>query len=345
MFITKANLLFKRSQSTYMKNVSKLYPTEFLNNTVSASNSTTSPLLAKATELAEQAINPIITNPASPQQTFRFHTNVEFAPSYYDDFTKLDPYWDYLPGLPNIHNSDNILPFIDYDYTHQPLPKNTEYDGLRVQIPEGTAVDLKSLASPSNYSRNNAKELRARDIAKRTGFNKDFINKKLFMKPLIMKMVSNQTAKGKIPSFYSLVIVGDKNGLVGIGEGKSRDEMSKAINKAHWDAIRNLTKIPLYENRTIYGDIDYRYHGVKLHLRSCKPGFGLRVNHVIYEIAEICGIKDLSGKIYKSRNVMNVAKGTVEALVNAQKTLDEIALGRGKKIVDVRKIYYSESTV
>ena len=38
---------------------------------------------------------------------------------------------------------------------------------------------------------------------------------------------------------------------------------------------------------------------------------------------------------------MNIAKGTIEALTEAQKTLDEIALGRGKKVVDVRKVYYS----
>ena len=117
--------------------------------------------------------------------------------------------------------------------------------------------------------------------------------------------------------------------------------MSKAIFKAHWDAVRNLKEIPRYENRTIYGDIDFRYHGVKLHLRSAKPGFGLRVNHVIFEICECAGIKDLSGKVYKSRNDMNIAKGTIEAFTKAQKTLDEVALGRGKKLVDVRKVYYS----
>ena len=111
--------------------------------------------------------------------------------------------------------------------------------------------------------------------------------------------------------------------------------------KAHWDAVRNLKYIPRYEDRTILADIDHRYHGVKLFLRSARPGFGLRVNHVIFEISECAGIKDLSGKIYKSRNKMNIAKGFVEALTERQKTLEEIALGRGKKIVDVRNIYYS----
>ena len=162
------------------------------------------------------------------------------------------------------------------------------------------------------------------------------------MKPLVLKRVSNQTAKGKIASFYALVAVGDGNGMIGLGEGKSRSDMAKSIYKAHWDAVRNVTFVPRYEDRTIFADIEYRYHGVKLFLRKKEPGFGLRCNHVIFEICQLLGIRDLGAKVYKSRNEMNIAKGVVEALSQKQKSLSEIALGRGKKIVDIRKVYYSE---
>lgn len=274
--------------------------------------------LLKSIQLAESVI---------PEDTkFQVSSNVEFAPSYLDDFSKLDSYWDYKPGLTNIHSSKSTI--YQYDSVQQPLPHGQE-------VPPGASVPrMDGMRSSPTHDI-------ARGLQKQTGVDINYITRKLVMRPLIMKRVSNQTGKGKIPSFYALVVVGDRNGMVGLGEGKSRDEMSKAVSKAHWDAIRNLKEIPRYENRTVFGDIDYRYHGVKLHLRSAKPGFGLRVNHIIYEICECAGIKDLSGKVYKSRNEMNIAKGTLEALIGAQKTLDEIALGRGKKVVDVRKVYYS----
>ncbi|QLG73791.1 hypothetical protein HG535_0F03020 [Zygotorulaspora mrakii] len=279
--------------------------------------------LLKSIKLAQEVI------PSNTQ--FNVSRNVEFASSYMDDFSKLDSYWDYKPGMPHIHSQEDDLirnAIYDWSKVQQPLPGNGH------QLPPGVSL-------PSADGRSSKTLDVARGLQKQTGVDVNYITRKLVMKPLIMKRVSNQTGKGKIASFYALVVVGDRNGMVGLGEGKSRDEMSKAISKAHWDAIRNLKEIPRYENRTIYADIDFRYHGVKLHLRSAKPGFGLRVNHVIFEICECAGIKDLSGKVYKSRNDMNIAKGTVEALVGAQKTLEEIALGRGKKIVDVRNIYYS----
>ncbi|SCU80150.1 LADA_0B05336g1_1 [Lachancea dasiensis] len=275
--------------------------------------------LIKPIQLAESVI------PADTK--FQVSDNVEFAPSYLEDFSKLDAYWDYKPGTAHVHSFGASTQHT-FDNVSQPLPNGRE-------IAPGA-----SLPRTENSRASAAADI-ARGLQRQTGIDPEYVTRKLTMRPLVMKRVSNQTGKGKIPSFYALVVVGDKNGMVGLGEGKSRDEMSKAVSKAHWDAVRNLKEIPRYEKRTIYGDIDHRYHGVKLFLRSVKPGFGLRVNHIIFEICECAGIKDLSGKVYKSRNEMNIAKGTIEALTQSQKTLDEIALGRGKKVVDVRKVYYS----
>ncbi|CCE62586.1 hypothetical protein TPHA_0C04360 [Tetrapisispora phaffii CBS 4417] len=313
--------MFKRQFSTSLGNL-KHYGDSILKKYYS-------PELLNSIKLAQSVI------PTKPD--FKVSSNVKFHPPYLEDFSKIDSYWDYKPGLPHAHVSDvNEINTFEWDKVHQQLPG----DGLI--IPPGVS---RNIASGSDSAKLSGRTSKTMDVAlglhKQSGLNIEYITKKLDMKPLVTKRVSNQTAKGKIASFYALVVVGDRNGMVGLGEGKSRETMSKAIFKAHWDGVRNLKEIPRYENRTIYGDIDYRYHGVKLFLRSGRPGFGLRVNHIIYEICECAGIKDLSGKVYKSRNDMNVAKGTVEALLNSQKTLDEIALGRGKKIADVRSIYYS----
>lgn len=181
----------------------------------------------------------------------------------------------------------------------------------------------------------------ANKIYMQTQVDPRYITSKLEMKPLVMKRVSNQTAKGKIRSHYALCVVGDRQGMIGLGEGKSRSNMGKAIAKAHWDAIRNLLHVDLFEGRTIYSDLDHRYHGVKLFLKKRSPGSGLRVHHTIFEMCQLVGIRDLSAEVYKSRNDMNVAKGFLEALTEGQRPLHEVALGRGKKIVDVKRVYYS----
>ncbi|GMF05345.1 unnamed protein product [Ambrosiozyma monospora] len=179
----------------------------------------------------------------------------------------------------------------------------------------------------------------AKQLSLATGFDQDYITR-LSAKTLVLKTVRNQTSKGKISSFYALVCVGDRNGMLGIGEGKDLIEPGTAVLKAHWQAVKNLTRVPRYEDRTIFGNIEHKYGASVVHLRSTPPGSGLRCNHMIFELAQCAGLKDLSAKVYRSRNKMNVVKCTMEALMK-QKSIDEVALERGKKVVDLRKVYYS----
>lgn len=240
------------------------------------------------------------------------------------DFSKTDPKWDEpiiypnqaldhtpYPRIPQIQGSDRT-----------DLQLRFEYDGKLKPRRVGGAND-------DFFER----------LHKLTGMEVWYM-KKLYVRPIVMKRVSCQTSKGKIPNFYALTVVGDKNGMIGLGEGKSRDGMRTALGKAHWNAIKNLLPIPRYESRTIIGDIDYKFHAVKLFMKSAPSGFGLRVNPNIFEVCQAAGIKDLRGKVYKSRNPMNVVKGFVEALTK-QRSLEDLAAGRGKKLVDLRKVYYS----
>ncbi len=240
--------------------------------------------------------------------------SVKFAPPYLDDFAEYHQFWD-KAQIKDAYKIDPTSPL-------QPA---------KVPIPLG-------YKPPTDDSNKRFSEI-AKGLSVLTGLSKEYIED-LHARPLIMKRVSNQTAKGKIRSNFAIVMVGDKNGMVGVGQGKDRTDMFRAVRKAHWNAVKNLTYIPRYEDRTIIGDIDYTYHGCRMHLRSAPPGFGLRVNHYLFEICELIGIKDLSAKIYKSRNGMKIAKGIVEAL-SKQRTLDELSMNRGKKIVDLRKTYYS----
>lgn len=212
------------------------------------------------------------------------------------------------------------------------------------QIPAADRTDLVLRFKPAALGERKRSPLKGKreiadGLAKLTGLDRQYISR-LYVRPIVMKRVSCQTSKGKIPNFYALTVVGDKNGMIGLGEGKSRDGMRTALVKAHWNAVKNLQPIPLYENRTVLGDIEYKFHAVKLFIKSAPSGFGLRVNSNIFEVCQAAGIKDLRGKIYKSRNSMNVVKGFVEALTK-QRTIQDLAAGRGKKLVDLRKVYYS----
>ena len=68
-------------------------------------------------------------------------------------------------------------------------------------------------------------------------------------------------------------------------------------------------------------------------------GFGIRCNHYIHEIAKCVGIQDLSAKVLRSCNGINVIKCTFEAL-NSQRLPSEIAKSRGKNLMDIYHIYY-----
>lgn len=159
-------------------------------------------------------------------------------------------------------------------------------------------------------------------------------------KTLTTHYVTNQTRLGKISSMYCLVCAGDERGMLGIGEGKSA-EVDEAMRQATLNAIRAMVPIRRYEDRTIYGTVEAKVGAVQVVLRARPPGFGLRVSSHIFEMARCAGLSDLSAKVSRSHNPMNVAKAVWEALKD-QRDPEDVARARGKKFVDLRKVYYSD---
>lgn len=253
-----------------------------------------------------------------------FRSKSRVAPSdEHSDYSLNDPKWDEPIIYPNQANNRTPYPEI-------PLVSSPDRSDLSMRfLPD--KVEKKKFV--------NSKDTMYKSLAELTGLDEKYI-KGLYTRPIILKRVSLQTAKGKIPNFFCLSIVGDKKGTLGIGIGKSRDGMRVAITKSHWNAVKNLTAIPRYEGRTILGDIEYKFHGVKLFMKQAPMGSGLAVHPKIFEMCEMAGIKDLSGKVYKSRNPLLVVQGFFEALTK-QRSIEDLAAARGKKIVDLRKVYYS----
>ncbi|KAI8253755.1 37S ribosomal protein S5 [Colletotrichum sp. SAR11_239] len=160
----------------------------------------------------------------------------------------------------------------------------------------------------------------------------------IITKPLVMRWVHNQTRLGKIRSISIIVAAGNGNGRLGLGEAKSTD-LDVARTTAKMLAIRNMKPIRRYEDRTIYGEVQKKISGTVVKIQSRPPGFGLRVSHRIFEMARLAGIHDLAAKIMRSKNPYNTVKVVYECLLN-QPDPEQIAIGRGKKLVDARKVYY-----
>ncbi|RLV94472.1 37S ribosomal protein S5 mitochondrial [Spathaspora sp. JA1] len=255
------------------------------------------------------------------------HSKSKVAPKDENsDYSLSDPEWDEPILYPNQTGKRTPYPPI-------PVVRSPDNTMLTMKFDKGTEGD-----KPKSKIKN-TNDI-ARELSQLLDMDEGYL-KSLAMRPLVMKRVSHKTNKGSIAGFFALTVVGDRRGSLGLGIGKSLDGMRVAASKAHWNAIKNMQPIKLYENRTIVGDFDYKFHGVKMRVRSAPEGFGLRVNHIMYEICQAAGIKDLGAKIYKSRNPMLIAQGFVKAL-DKQQSIEELAANRGKKIVDMRKVYYSQ---
>ncbi len=187
-----------------------------------------------------------------------------------------------------------------------------------------------------------------------TGYSREHIAK-LRVKSLISHRVMNQTRLGKIGKTYFLSVAGNGDGLLGIGEGKS-EESSEARLQSQYRAIRNMMPILRYEKRTIYGDVKAKVSATELELMARPPGmysspsfyasrlirsgFGLRCQQYIWEMCKCAGIHDLAARVTRARNPMNTVKAAYDAILK-QKDPEDIARARGKKLVDVRRVYYA----
>ncbi|KAI5928052.1 37S ribosomal protein S5 [Camillea tinctor] len=157
-------------------------------------------------------------------------------------------------------------------------------------------------------------------------------------KILVTRLVHNQTRLGKVRSVWIQAIAGNGDGRLGVGEAKST-EAQVAVLKAKLLAIQNLQPVRRYEERTIYGTVEAKVGATIVKIESRPPGFGLRASHRLFEIFRAAGIHDIAAKMPRGRNPMNSVKACVEALRN-QKDPNEIAIGRGRKLVDLRNVYY-----
>ena len=112
--------------------------------------------------------------------------------------------------------------------------------------------------------------------------------------------------------FTALIVVGNRNGLVGFGFGKSK-EVPDAIKKAVDDAFKNIIEVKR-KGSTIPHDIEVKFNASKILLKPASEGSGVIAGGSTRPVIELAGIKDILTKSLGSNNSANVVRATIKAL-------------------------------
>jgi small subunit ribosomal protein S5 len=144
--------------------------------------------------------------------------------------------------------------------------------------------------------------------------------------------VSKVVKGGRRFSFTALVIVGDGNGMVGVGYGKAK-EVPAAIAKGVEEARKNFFRVPLIGGTITHPVQGERAAGVVM-LRPASPGTGVIAGGACRAVLECAGVHDILAKSLGSDNAINVVHATVAALKLLQRP-EEVAARRGLAIEDV----------
>jgi small subunit ribosomal protein S5 len=147
-----------------------------------------------------------------------------------------------------------------------------------------------------------------------------------------VQRVTKVTKGGRAFSFSAIVVVGDQNGVVGFGLGRSKD-VSSAIAKAIENAQKNLVRVTII-NGTIPHEQESSYGGAKVFIRPASNGTGVIAGGAVRAVLESVGVHDVLSKSKGSSNPHNVVKATIKALMNLR-SLQKIASQRGIPISKV----------
>ena len=140
---------------------------------------------------------------------------------------------------------------------------------------------------------------------------------------------------GRRFAFSALVVVGNQNGSIGIGQGKAK-QVPDAIKKATETAKNSLYKIPLRDGRTLHHDVMGKNGAGKVLLRAAPSGTGIIAGGPVRAACEVVGIKDIVAKSLGSSNPISVLNACVTGLRN-QSSPKSIAKLRGKEISEITK--------
>ncbi len=153
-----------------------------------------------------------------------------------------------------------------------------------------------------------------------------------------IRRVAKVTKGGKRFHFTALVVVGNEEGIVGSGTGKS-NEVPDSIKKAVEKAKKNLIRVPR-NGTTIPHEVWGSFVSTKVMLRPASPGTGVVAGGAVRSVLELAGIRDALSKILGSTNPINAVGATMNGL-RMLRTPEQMAKSRGKGVEDLDLPSYS----
>ena len=156
--------------------------------------------------------------------------------------------------------------------------------------------------------------------------------KELKEKVVAINRVAKVVKGGRTFRFSAVVVVGDGNGHVGVGNGKA-SEVPDAIRKAIQEAKKNLVEVPIVET-TVPHEFVGKFGSAKVLLKPAELGTGLITGGSVRPVLELAGYQNVRTKVIGTNNPRNVVYATLEGL-KSMKTAEQVAKKRGKKVEEI----------
>ena len=151
-------------------------------------------------------------------------------------------------------------------------------------------------------------------------------------KVVAINRVAKVVKGGRTFRFSAVVVVGDGQGRVGVGNGKA-SEVPDAIRKAIDEAKKNLVEVPVV-GTTIPHEYIGKFGSASVMLKPAAEGTGVIAGGSVRPVLELAGYKDIRTKVIGTNNPRNVVYATLQGLQSMQ-TVEQVARKRGKKVEDI----------
>ena len=151
-------------------------------------------------------------------------------------------------------------------------------------------------------------------------------------KVVAISRVAKVVKGGRNFRFSAVVVVGDENGHVGVGNGKAA-EVPDAIKKAIQEAKKNLIEVPIV-NTTVPHEFIGKFGSANVLLKPADVGTGLIAGGSVRPVLELAGYQNIRTKVIGTNNPRNVVYATMEGLKSMQ-TVEQVAAKRGKKVSEI----------